>query len=363
MDSRTTRHAEILVDHCCSVTADDNVVVKAPAVANDLVTAVYEKIGERGGRPILLWRNRQAGRAYARAMDEEEFRTKDHHLAAIEETDVIIDIRGSVNSAETSDVAMEKAVAAGRSNQAIQKKRLQKRWVLTMHPTPADAQQAEMSTAEWTDFVYNAINRDWKAQYEFQQQMADILDSADEVRIVAGETTDLRLSLSGMDACNDAGGENMPGGEVFSSPMPDSVEGEVTFDLPLIHNGREIQDAHLVFEDGEVVSHAARRNEDALTSILETDEGARRVGELGIGMNRGIDRFSYNMLFDEKMGDTVHLALGNAFEECVPEGQPFNESAVHVDMLLDMSQDSYIEVDGDVVQRNGRFRFEDGFGE
>jgi aminopeptidase len=191
--------------------------------------------------------------------------------------------------------------------------------------------------------------------------MVEILDAADEVRIVSSDTTDLRMSVAGNVTQNDYGEHNLPGGEVFTAPVPDATEGEVLFDKPLYHNGREVTDAYLRFSGGEVVEHSAGENEDVLTAILEADDGARRLGELGIGMNRGIDRFTYNMLFDEKMGDTVHLAVGSAYADTVGEGNERNESAMHVDMILDMSEDSFIEVDGEVVQRNGTFRFEDGF--
>ncbi|WP_121821131.1 aminopeptidase [Halostella salina] len=361
MDDRIRRHAEILVDHCTEITADDNVLIRAPTPAEDLVVALYERIGEVGARPSLSWSNSRAGRAYARAMDAEDFRLNDARLAAMEETDVVILIAGSTNAAETSDVAPEKSAASSRASGPILQERLDKRWVITQHPTPADAQQAEMSTEGWEQFVYDAINRDWDAQREFQANMVELLDPADEVRIVAGDDTDVTLSVDGMDAANDYAKQNLPGGEAFTSPVPDGVDGEVTFDMPVMRNGREVEGASLRFEDGEVVDHSAGKNEDVLTSILDTDDGARRVGELGIGMNRGIDEFSYNMLFDEKMGDTVHLALGKAIEECVPEDREFNESDTHVDMLVDMSEDSRIEVDGEVVQRNGTFRFEDGF--
>jgi len=148
---------------------------------------------------------------------------------------------------------------------------------------------------------------------------------------------------------------------VFTAPQPDSVEGEVLFDMPVMVQSREITNVYLRFEDGEVVEHSADKNEEVLTSVLNTDEGASRLGELGIGMNRDIDRFTYNMLFDEKMGDTVHMAIGRAYDDTVGEGNEVNDSTVHQDMIVDMSEDSRIEVDGEVVQRNGTFKFEDGF--
>jgi aminopeptidase len=167
------------------------------------------------------------------------------------------------------------------------------------------------------------------------------------------------MSVAGNPTLNDYAERNLPGGEVFTAPAPDSVAGEVHFDKPLYHQGREVTDVRLEFEDGEVVDHAAAKNEAVLTGVLETDDGARRLGELGIGMNRAIDRFTYNMLFDEKMGDTVHMALGRAYEDTVGEGNERNQSAVHVDMIVDMSEDSYIEVDGERVQEDGTFVFEE----
>ncbi|MFC4357025.1 aminopeptidase [Halobium salinum] len=361
MDDRIHRHAEILVDQCTEVGPEDNVIVRASPAAEDLVVALYRKLGEIGARPTTHWGNARAGREYARAMDEEQYRTAEHELAEMEETDVVIMIGGSLNLSESSDVDPAMSAAASKAHEPVFKERLEKRWVITQHPATGSAQKAEMPTDAYAEFVWNAVDKDWEAQREFQQGMVDILDEGEEVRIVSGDTTDVTMSVEGMVGCNDWGTANMPAGEVFTAPVPDSVEGEVLFDKPLMRNGREITDVFLRFESGEVVDYDAAGHVDVLESVLDTDAGARRLGELGIGMNRDIDRFTYNMLFDEKMGDTVHLALGDAIDECVPEGVEANESAQHVDMIVDMSEDSRIEVDGEVVQRDGTFRFEDGF--
>jgi len=361
MDERVRRHAEILVDHCADVQRGDMVQIRASEHAEPLVVALYEALGERGARPSLTWSLPAASRAYARAMDEDDYVTKAHDLAAMEETDVVFLVGGGPNAFETSDVPPGKSQAGSRAHQPILEERLGTRWVITTHPTAAGAQQAGMSTEAYEAFVYDAVNKDWSEQSEFQARMVEILDPAEEVRVVSGGETDLAMDVGGMRALNDDGDHNMPAGEVFTSPVPDSVEGEVYFDKPLMRRGNEIRGVSLTFEGGEVVDYAAEKNEAVLESILDTDDGARRLGELGIGMNRDIDRFTYNMLFDEKMGDTVHLAVGAAVDECVPEDHEFNDSAVHVDMLVDMSEDSFIEVDGDVVQRDGTFRFEDDF--
>ncbi len=361
MDPRIREHAEIIVDHSTDVQAGENVVISGPSVAEDLAVALHEVVGDRGATPVYLASDSRAQRAYLRSVDEDEFETPTHTKALYEESDVLIRVRGETNATEQSDVEPAKQAAHSKANQPVQETALSKQWCLTQFPAAGNAQLADMSTEAYENFVWDAINKDWQAQREHQQRMVDILDPASEVRIKSGETTDVRLSVDGMYTINDYAEKNLPGGEVFTAPVPDSVEGEVLFDMPLYYQGREIIDAHLVFEGGEVIEHTAEQNEALLEEVLNTDPGASRLGELGIGMNRDIDRFTYNMLFDEKMGDTVHMAVGRAYDECVGEGREANESAVHVDMIVDMSEDSFIEVDGEIVQKDGTFRFEDGF--
>jgi aminopeptidase len=357
MDPRVREHAEIVVEHSVSLEEGDNVLIGGSQVAEDLVVALYEAIGDRGANPIATFGSDRAQRAHLRTRDA--FETPEHVQALVEETDVHVSIRGAENVTETSDVDPETNAAYAEAIKPIREERLSKRWCLTQFPAPANAQLAEMSTEAYENFVWDAVNKDWEGQRAHQERLVEILDPASEVRIVSGEGTDLRMSIEGMTAINDDGEHNLPGGEVFTAPVPHSVEGEVLFDKPLYHQGREVKDVRLRFSEGEVVDHAASKNEAVLTEVLDTDEGARRLGELGIGMNRDIDRFTYNMLFDEKMGDTVHMAVGMAYDECVPEDREPNDSAVHVDMIVDMSEDSRIEVDGEVVQRDGAFVFED----
>jgi len=364
MDPRVREHAETICNHSVDLQAGDNVVVDAHPVAEDLVTALHEVIADRGANPLVV--QERLGKRFQRAFlrnHDGDFELPSHVMALYEEMDVYVAIRGSDNVTQTSDVDPETQSAYAQATRELLDERLSKRWVLTQYPAPANAQLGQMSTEGYENFVWDAILRDWDEVREFQAQMVEIMDPADEVRIVSGESTDVTVSVAGNPTLNDYAERNLPGGEVFTAPVPDSVEGEVHFDKPLYHQGREVTDVRLVFEGGEVVDHAAGKNEDVLTGVLETDDGARRLGELGIGMNRAIDQFTYNMLFDEKMGDTVHMAVGRAYEDTVGDGNEQNESAVHVDMIVDMSEDSRIEVDGEVVQRNGTFRFEDGFEE
>jgi aminopeptidase len=362
MDPRVEEHARIIVEHSVDVQPGDEVLVQVPQEASDLEIAVHEKLGEIGAFGIGYGRSSRASRAFMHAMDPEAYDEPPASLMAmIEHIDAVILVRASRNTHETGDVPPAKNAAFKQLMKPFGEKRLEKRWVGTQHPAPGNAQDAEMSTEAYAEFVYDAINKDWDEQRAFQEQMVEILDAGSEVRIVSGADTDVRMSVDGMLAVNDYAEKNLPGGEVFTAPVVDSVEGEVLFDKPLVAQGREIEDVRLVFEDGEVVEYAAEKNEDVLESVLGTDEGAGRLGELGIGMNRDIDRFTYNMLFDEKMGDTVHMALGRAYEDTVGPDRERNDSAVHMDMIVDMAEDSRIEVDGEVVQRDGTFRFEEGF--
>ncbi|WP_224448052.1 aminopeptidase [Haloprofundus salilacus] len=360
MDPRIREHAQTIVDHSTDIQAGDDVVVHMPSEAEDLAVALHELIGDRGANPIYLANSDRAERAFIRAR-EDDFDTPAHKLALYEEMDVYIVARSGGNVSEKADVDPETNAAFRRAEQEVLHERLSKTWCLTQYPTAGHAQLAGMSTEGYENFVWDAVTLDWDAQREFQQQMVDIMNDADEVHIRSGEETDLTMSLAGNETINDYGEANLPGGEVFTAPVKDSVEGDVHFDMPLYRYGREIEGARLKFEEGKVVSHSAERNEELLTSILDTDEGSRYLGELGIGMNRAIDQFTYNMLFDEKMGDSVHMAVGSAYEECVGEENDLNESAEHVDMIVDMSENSTIEVDGEVVQRNGTFVFEDDF--
>ncbi|WP_049901598.1 aminopeptidase [Halococcus agarilyticus] len=366
MDPRIREHAHLIAE-AVDLSAGDEFVIKSEPPADDLVTALYEIAGERGAHPLAVRTNRsgRAIRAYLRAADEAdvEFETPGHQQALIEAADCHAIIRAHQNVTELGDVDSETNAAYESAHSPILDERLGDRWTLTQHPAPANAQLAEMSTEAYENFVYDAVLKDWDEQDGFQAQMVEILDPADEVRIVSGEGTDVTMSVAGNHTINDTNTNNLPGGEVFTAPQPDSVEGEVHFDKPVYRRGSEITDVRLSFEDGEVVEHSAEKNEDLLTSILDTDEGARRLGELGIGMNRDITEFTYNMLFDEKMGDTVHMAVGRAYEANVGEDNEQNGSAQHVDMIVDMGEDSRIEVDGEVVQRNGTFRFEDDFDE
>jgi len=367
MDPRVREHAETLVDWSARIEAGENVVVSVGEGAHDLAVAVAQALGERGANPASTYASEEFSRAYLRAHEGEFDADPAHELALYENADAVLFLGGPRNTTATADVPGGTRQAAARAQQGIREARMDTKWVSTVHPTRAGAQQAGMAFEEYREFVYDAVLRDWESLAGEMAEMKAILDEGEEVRLVK-EETDLTMRIDGRVAVNSAASvaydsHNLPSGEVFTAPY--ATEGEVHFDVPMTINSRRVRDVRLTFEDGEVVDWSAAQGAAALEETLDTDEGARRLGELGIGMNRGIDRFTDSILFDEKMGDTVHLALGRAYESNVPEGseEAVNDSAVHVDMITDVSEDARLEVDGEVVQRNGTFRWEHGFEE
>ena len=209
-----------------------------------------------------------------------------------------------------------------------------------------------MSLREYEDFVYSAVLRDWEKEAEEMNRLRQAMNKTETVQII-GDKTDLTMAIRGRNAVISDGTHNLPGGEVFTAPLEDSVNGEVFFDLPAIRYGKEVTGIRLKFEKGEIVDYSATKNEDLLRAMINTDEGSRRLGELGIGTNRGINRFTKNILFDEKMAGTIHLAIGNAYKECGGT----NQSAIHWDMIKTMKPGKIL-LDGENIQENGKFKWE-----
>ncbi|MGM0448092.1 MAG: aminopeptidase [Methanobacteriota archaeon] len=377
MDERVREHAEVLVDWSARVEAGDDVVVSVAEDAHELGVAVAAALGERGANVTTLYGSDELSRAYLKGVeagtdgdvDADDFDSNPAVDRAIfEAADAYLRIGGGRNTTASADVDGDTRRAYAKARQGVREARMDTDWVSTVHPTRSLAQQAGMAYEEYADFVYDAVLRDWEALADEMARMKDVLDAGKRVRIVTerdgAPDTDVQMSIAGRTAVNSAASvaydsHNLPSGEVFTAPY--DTEGEVFFDVPMTIDATRVRNVRLVFDDGEVVDFAAEAGEDALADILDTDDGARRLGELGIGMNRGIDRFTDSILFDEKMGDTVHLAVGRAYDACLPEGESGNDSAVHVDMITDVSSDSRMEVDGEVIQRNGTFRWEDGF--
>jgi aminopeptidase len=355
-DPRIAEHAKIVVNHSCKVKRGEFVLILSSPEAKDLTIQIVAELGKIGAQYVVLDFQNSVNRSYFLAADDETLSVFPKQIFnLINDSDVLINLAQftTSNTSEMSDVPPDKFQLFSRSAKELNEVIDKKRWNITLHPTDALAQDAKMSFEAYSDFVYSAVNRDWAKMHQEMMVLYDKMISSSRARIV-GKDTDISMSIKGRKPIIDSGEKNLPGGEVFISPVDTSVNGTVFFDLPIIFLGREISGCHLVFKDGFVVESKAEEGSDVLQAMLSADEGAKRIGELGIGMNRGISQFTRNILFDEKMGDTIHMAVGRAFEE----SGGTNKSAIHIDMLKSMKEGGTIYFDDDAVYQNGKFVWE-----
>ncbi len=353
-DSRASEYARLLVDRSVPVEPGWQVLVRGNHLGRPLIEAVAERIAEKAAYPILQLSFEQVGGPFARAAPLELLRTPPPLRRRLwEEVDGVITIWSPERADEGSDLSEERLSALQQAAAPMRRRTMAMEipWVVAEYPSPSMADQAGMSPADLEEFVYGAVLRDWDAEGRRMRRIADLFDAASEVRIV-GSGTDLTLSLDGRRGSVDDGHVNMPGGEVFYSPVEGSADGVIEFcEFPAVYFGNEVQGVRLRFEGGRVVDAGASANEEFLLAILETDAGARRPGELGFGCNPGIQRFMKNVGFDEKIDGTIHLALGNSYSFT----GGLNTSAIHWDIVKDLRADGRIYADGRLVQEHGRW--------
>jgi len=348
--------ARLLCGYCLDAQPGQQVVVRSTTLAAPLLLAVQRELLERGAWPLLRTALPGQDEAWwAAAQDAHLDAFAPAELAEAEGTDVSLTIQAPDNTTALAGVQPVRMTRAARARTPIREASLRRRWCGTFWPTPAAAQQARMGTAELVAFVRGAtfLDRDdpaaaWAELGARQARLIERLRGASELRIEA-EGTDLRLSVAGRTWINSDGKRNMPSGEVFTGPLEDSAEGRIRFTIPSSPRGVEVAGIELQFRAGRVVDARAERGHEYLLATLDTDPGARRLGEIGIGTNAGIDRPIGAILFDEKIGGTVHLALGRSY----PETGGTNESAVHWDMICDLREGGTLSADGEVVQRDG----------
>jgi aminopeptidase len=363
-DQRAEALARILVHHSTTVKRGDVCAIESGSTAEPLVQAVYEEVLRAGGLPIVNLTMEEQAPAFFRLADDEQLDWVPPPARwVVDEADVRIRVLADANTRALSGVDPARQSRRQRVMKPLMEKLMNRaaagefRWAVTLFPTQAYAAEAEMSLAEYEDFYYRAClcNHDdpvaaWRDQAGEVQRLAEWMSGREELHIEA-PGTDLRLNVSGRTFIAADGRHNMPDGEFFTGPVEDSASGEVTFTYPAVYGGREVAGVKLRFEDGRIVDARADRNEEFLLEMLDTDEGARRLGELGIGANYGIERFTKEILLDEKIGGTVHLAIGMSY----PETGGRNDSAVHWDMVCDLRQGGRITVDGTDLQVDGRF--------
>ncbi len=353
-DPRVDQLAELLVGRSVAARPGWQVLVRGTPLARPLIEAVVEGIARRGAYPILQVSFEQIGGPFAREAPIDILGESAPLQRRIwDEVDAFITFWAPENTREGADLsderraALERAIAPMRARTMA----LEAPWVIAEYPVPATAQEAGMTLREFEDFVYGACLLDWDAEASRMRTIADVFDGAEEIRIVASGT-DLRMSLADRTGAVDDGHVNMPGGEIFYSPVEDSAQGVIEFgEFPAVYFGREVDGVRLVFDSGRIVDASARSGEEFLLRTLETDEGARRLGELGIGCNPGIQRFMKNVAFDEKIDGTIHLAIGNSYS--FTGGT--NRSAIHWDIVKDLRAGGEVYADGRLVQTGGHW--------
>lgn len=358
-EERVSALARIVTEYCTDIKEGDNVFINASPVAAPLVKEIYKRTLIMGGHPFLKIGLPGLSRIlYEYGSDKQITYVDPFQFTEAKALDVRISIASETNLKTNANVDPRKLTLQSKEGKMLRKiMKTKNRWNVTIFPTDAYAQEAEMSTDEFTDFVFESVFADapdpvkeWKkfndAHYKWQKAM----QGTKEVRIVC-EGTDLRMSTKGRKYIISSGTYNMPSGELFTGPVEDSVNGHITFSFPALINGKQIEGVEIDFKDGKAVRIKAKKNEDYLLKMIDMDKNARFVGELGIGTNYQIQRFTNNILFDEKIGGTVHIALGASY----PETGGKNVSALHLDIITDLRQGGELIFDGKVLQRDGKF--------
>jgi aminopeptidase len=364
MDNRIKKHAGVLLKYSLDIKKGEKIVIVGDVVTLPLIKESYRLAVELGALPQIMINSEELKEILLKGGSEEQIKyVPDSVKKAFETVDVVLSFFGGTNTRMLSNVNPEKLKLSAQGSseitriffERVAKKEL--RWCETMFPNQASAQEANMSISEYEDFVYGAGYIDskdliakWKEIEKKQEGICKILDNKKHLRIVSKDT-DLKMSIEGRKWVNCCAKANFPDGEVFTGPVEDSVEGHIRFSFPGLYGGREIEDIQLTFERGKVIKATAAKGQELLEQLLETDKGARYVGEIAAGTNYNIKKFTKHMLFDEKIGGTVHLAIGRS----IPESLGKNQSAIHWDMLCDMKKGGEIYADGELVYKDGKF--------
>lgn len=353
-DPRIAKLADILVNYSIKVKPGDKILIVGDAATGPLIKEVYRKVLQCGALPLTQIGLAELEKIFYDEAGDDQLANVDHIDWLFRYADGYIRILGSDNTKELSHVDPAR-IALRRKATAPQMQYLMSgglRWVITLFPTNSQAQEADMSLEEYEDFVYSATNADYAALEKEMLHAAELFNKASKVRIVANET-DLTIDIEDRRAVISAGEHNIPDGEFYFTPNHLKTEGCIYFDWPTLFNEQEIAGIRLTFKEGKIVDYSAEKGQEFLASALNTDKGARYLGELGIGMNFGIRQPTKNILFDEKIGGSVHLAVGRA----VDYAGKGNDSAIHWDMVKSLQRGGELYLDEVLVQRGGKWLF------
>lgn len=356
-------YSNLILDYCVNIRKFNEVVIQASIEAFPLVREVWKGVVLRGGYPrFIVVEDILTEILYRYAMQELLEYVSPIDKFIMEKVDVMVSILSPTHSKPLVGIDPNRIKIRSKALSGIRETFLRRdgmgelQWVIAPYPTRAMAQEAGMSIIEFEEFVYRAIKLHtenpidaWIRQGKMQERVINLLSKVDELRIINSDT-DLTVKIGGRNWINDDGKNNMPGGEVFTAPHEDSIEGRIVFNYPAVYSGVEVEGIKLEFRRGEVVAASALKGEEFLKKLIEVDVGAKRVGELAFGLNYDITKFTKEILFDEKIGGTIHLALGSAYLKT----GGVNKSSIHWDMIKDMRKGK-VYADGDLIYENGRF--------
>ncbi len=355
MDMRTRKLAQQTIRYSLKVKPETNVIISGGEEAKEFILELYKEVILQGAYPIVrISLNGMNDFYYKYANDKQLKKFPDLRMHEVENCQYYIGINTYGNTRELSNadskkIMQRRKVTTPISDYVVNRKDKIKR-VTIGFPCMALAQEGEMSFNEYENFVFKACLNDWSKLGKRLNKIAKKFEEGKEV-LLKGENVDLSFSIKDKNCIADCGEENMPGGEVFMAPVRESLNGWIKFEYPAIYSGKEVSGIYLKFENGKVVEFDADKNKDILQEVLKTDENSDYVGEFGIGCNPGIKKYTKNLLFDEKIDGTIHLALGMAYKD----NGGGNDSAVHWDIVKDM-KNAKIILDGKVVQENGRWK-------
>lgn len=355
LDPRWKQLADILVNYSTTTRKGDRVLITMMETDTwPLARAVHAAAVKVGAHPHIEFQSTLLQRDLMQSGNPKQFDSA-HELQkkGMEWADVYIGLRGASNPHELNDIAAERITAFRRALGKISALRTEKtRWVLVRVPNTSFAQQAGFSTDEMMEFFFNATLLDWQEESNRYDSIREKMQTTEQIRIV-GNGTDLSLNTKGRTYQIDDGHINMPGGEIYTAPTDDSAEGSISFEFPAVFAGQFIEGIRLQFSKGEVVEATADKNQKLLLDLIGMDAGAKRIGEFGVGTNYSISRYCYDLLFDEKIGGTVHIALGRAYPEC----GGINKSAFHWDLIKDLREEGALYLDDKKVLEKGVFLF------
>jgi len=356
IDKRWYELADILVNYSTKVKNGERVFITMMELETfPLAKAVYSMVVKAGGLPFIEFQSAYLERDLMKFGNDDQISwINEMQSKGMEWADVYIGLRGARNPNEFVDINAKNISSHKKSMGYISSMRNDlTRWVLIRVPNESFAQQASTNYEDMMDFFFSATLRDWEKEAVSWYKMREKFQNANTVRIT-GKDTDITFSTKGRLYEVADGHLNMPDGEIFTAPVDNSAEGHIYFEFPGVYMGKLVEGIRLEFKEGKVVKATATKNEDLLHQILEVDEGAKRLGEFGIGLNYGIDRFVYDILYDEKIGGTIHLALGRAYKE----NNGVNNSAIHWDIVKDLREEGAIYLDGKKIMEKGTFLFQ-----